>query len=82
MYTIQGKTGDWELVIGLEVHCEILSESKVFSGASAKFGAEQNTQVSFIDAAFPGMLPKVNEKCIEQCVKTGFGLNAKINKYL
>ena len=81
MYTIQGKTGDWELVIGLEVHCEILSESKVFSGASAKFGAEQNTQVSFIDAAFPGMLPKVNEKCIEQCVKTGFGLNAKINKY-
>ncbi len=81
MYTIQGKTGDWELVIGLEVHCEILSESKVFSGASAKFGAEQNTQVSFIDAAFPGMLPKVNEKCIEQCVKTGFGLNAQINKY-
>lgn len=81
MYTIQGKTGDWELVIGLEVHCEILSESKVFSGASAKFGAEQNTQVSFIDAAFPGMLPKVNEKCIEQCVKTGFGLNAKINKH-
>ena len=55
MYTIQGKTGDWELVIGLEVHCEILSNSKVFSGASASFGAEQNTQVSFIDAAFPGM---------------------------
>ena len=81
MYTIQGKTGNWELVIGLEVHCEILSESKVFSGASAKFGAEQNTQVSFIDAAFPGMLPKVNQKCIEQCVKTGFGLNAKINTY-
>lgn len=81
MYTIQGKTGDWELVIGLEVHCEILSRSKVFSGASAAFGAEQNTQVSFIDAAFPGMLPKVNEKCIEQCVKTGFGLNATINKY-
>lgn len=81
MYTIQGKTGAWELVIGLEVHCEILSQSKVFSGASAKFGAEQNTQVSFIDAGFPGMLPKVNAKCIEQCVKTGFGLNAKINKF-
>ncbi len=81
MYTIQGKTGDWELVIGLEVHCQILSKSKVFSGASAEFGAEQNTHVSFIDAGFPGMLPKVNEKCIEQCVKTGFGLNAKINKY-
>ena len=81
MYTIQGKTGDWELVIGLEVHCQILSKAKVFSGASAEFGAEQNTHVSFIDAGFPGMLPKVNEKCIEQCVKTGFGLNAKINTF-
>ena len=81
MYTIKGKTTDWELVIGLEVHCEILSNAKVFSGASAVFGGEQNTHVSFIDAGFPGMLPKVNEKCIEQCVKTGMGLNAKINKY-
>lgn len=81
MYTIKGKTTDWELVIGLEVHCEILSNAKVFSGASAVFGGEQNTHVSFIDAGFPGMLPKVNEKCIEQCVKTGLGLNAKINKY-
>ena len=81
MYTIQGKNNDWELVIGLEVHCEILSNAKVFSGASAVFGGEQNTHVSFIDAGFPGMLPKVNEKCIEQCVKTGLGLNAKINKY-
>ena len=81
MYTIEGKTGNWELVIGLEVHCEILSNAKVFSGASAVFGGEQNTHVSFIDAGFPGMLPKVNEKCIEQCVKTGMGLNAKINKY-
>ena len=81
MYTIEGKTGKWELVIGLEVHCEILSKSKVFSGASATFGGEQNTQVSFIDAGFPGMLPKVNEYCIEQCVKTGMGLNAVINKY-
>ena len=81
MYTIKGKTTDWELVIGLEVHCEILSNAKVFSGASAVFGGEQNTHVSFIDAGFPGMLPKVNEKCIEQCVKTGLGLNAQINKY-
>ena len=81
MYTIHGQTTDWELVIGLEVHCEILSNAKVFSGASAVFGGEQNTHVSFIDAGFPGMLPKVNEKCIEQCVKTGMGLNAKINKY-
>ena len=81
MYTIQGKNNDWELVIGLEVHCEILSNAKVFSGASAVFGGEQNTHVSFIDAGFPGMLPKVNEKCIEQCVKTGLGLNAQINKY-
>ena len=81
MYTIQGKNNDWELVIGLEVHCEILSNAKVFSGASAVFGGEQNTHVSFIDAGFPGMLPKVNEKCIEQCVKTGLGLNAKVNKY-
>ena len=80
-YTIKGKTTDWELVIGLEVHCQIISNSKVFSGASATFGAEQNTHVSFVDAAFPGMLPVVNEKCIEQCVKTGLGLNAIINKY-
>ncbi len=80
-YTIKGQTGDWELVIGLEVHCQIISKSKVFSPSSAVFGGEQNTHVSFIDAAFPGMLPVVNEKCIEQCVKTGMGLNAKINKY-
>ena len=80
-YIIKGNTTDWELVIGLEVHCQIISNSKVFSGASATFGAEQNTHVSFIDAAFTGMLPVVNEKCIEQCVKTGLGLNAVINKY-
>ena len=80
-YTIKGKTGDWEIVVGLEVHCQIISNSKVFSGASAKFGANPNANVSFVDAAFPGMLPVVNEKCIEQCVKTGMGLNAVINKY-
>ena len=80
-YIIEGKTGNWELIVGLEVHCQIISESKVFSGASAKFGGEQNTQVSLIDAGFPGMLPVVNQKCIEQSVKTGLGLNAVINKY-
>ena len=81
MYIIKGKTTDWELVIGLEVHCEIISESKVFSGAPVLFGGEQNTQANFVDAAFPGMLPVLNEKCVEQCVKTGIGLNATINKY-
>jgi len=81
MYTIKGKDAEWELVIGLEVHCQIISESKVFSGASTKVGAEQNTHVSFVDAAFPGMLPVLNGKCVEQCVKTGMGLNAKINLY-
>ncbi len=80
-YIIKGETQDWELIVGLEVHCQILSKSKVFSGASAEYGAEQNTHVSFIDAGFPGMLPVVNKKCIEQSVKTGLGLNAKINKY-
>ncbi|MBR4926691.1 MAG: Asp-tRNA(Asn)/Glu-tRNA(Gln) amidotransferase subunit GatB [Alphaproteobacteria bacterium] len=81
MYTIKGNTSDWELVIGLEVHCQIISKSKVFSGASAEFGAEQNTHVSLVDAAMPGMLPVLNEECIRQSVKTGLGLNAKINKY-
>ncbi len=80
-YIINGKTTDWELVIGLEVHCQIISNSKVFSGASAEFGAEQNTHVSLVDAAFPGMLPVLNKKCIEQSVKTGVGLNAVINNY-
>ena len=80
-YTLTGKTGEWEVIIGLEVHCQIISQSKVFSSASTKFGATQNTNVSFIDAGFPGMLPVLNEKCIEQCVRTGLGLNAKINKY-
>ncbi len=80
-YIIEGKTGNWELIVGLEVHCQIISNSKVFSGASATFGGEQNTQVSLIDAGFPGMLPVVNKKCIEQSIKTGLGLNAVINKY-
>ncbi len=76
---IAGATGDWELVIGLEVHAQISSKSKLFSGASTKFGAEPNSNVSLVDAAMPGMLPVINEFCIEQAVRTGLGLKAKIN---
>jgi len=79
MSMIQGKTGEWEVVIGLEVHAQVIAESKLFSGAATAFGAEPNTQVSLVDAAMPGMLPVLNEKSIEQAVKTGLGLNAKIN---
>ncbi len=76
---IKGQTGDWEIVIGMEVHAQVLSKSKLFSGASTEFGAEPNSQVSFIDAGMPGMLPVINEKCVEQAVRTGLGLKAKIN---
>jgi len=76
---IKGMTGEWEVVIGMEVHAQILSDSKLFSGASTAFGAEPNTQVSFVDAAMPGMLPVINRKCVEQAVRTGLGLKAKIN---
>jgi aspartyl-tRNA(Asn)/glutamyl-tRNA(Gln) amidotransferase subunit B len=76
---IEGRTGAWEIVIGLEVHAQVTSQSKLFSGASATFGAAPNDQVSFVDAGFPGMLPVINQYCVEQAVKTGFGLNAKIN---
>ena len=79
MYTITGTTGEWEVVIGLEVHAQVKSKAKLFSGSSTEFGAEPNQQVSFIDAAMPGMLPVLNEFCVEQAVKTGLGLNAKIN---
>jgi len=79
--TIRGETGDWEMVIGLEVHAQIVSESKLFSGAATAFGAEPNTQVSFVDAALPGMLPVINEYCVEQAVRTGLGLKAQINRY-
>jgi len=78
-YVIQGETGDWELVIGLEVHAQVTSNSKLFSGAATNFGAEPNTQVSLVDAAMPGMLPVINEKCVEQAVRTGLGLKAQIN---
>jgi len=76
---LKGETGEWEIVIGMEVHAQVLSNSKLFSGASTEFGAEPNSQVSFIDAGFPGMLPVINEKCVEQAVRTGLGLKAKIN---
>lgn len=76
---ISGATGEWEVVIGLEVHAQIKTEAKLFSGASTKFGAEPNSSVSFVDAAMPGMLPVLNEKCVEQAIKTGLGLKSKIN---
>ena len=76
---IEGNTGPWEIVIGLEVHAQIISESKLFSGSSTAFGADPNTQVSLIDAAFPGMLPVLNRACIRQAIRTGLGLNAEIN---
>jgi aspartyl-tRNA(Asn)/glutamyl-tRNA(Gln) amidotransferase subunit B len=75
---IAGRTGEWETVIGLEVHAQVISKAKLFSGAATDFGAEPNTQVSPVDAAFPGMLPVINRFCVEQAVKTGLGLNAEI----
>ncbi len=78
---IQGATGDWEIVIGLEVHAQISSKAKLFSGASAEFGGEPNTHVSLVDAAMPGMLPVINRFCVEQAIRTGLGLKAKINTH-
>src|SRR6202012_4879671 len=75
------ETGDWEIVIGMEVHAQVLSNSKLFSGASAAFGAEPNSQVSFVDAGMPGMLPVINEYCVSQAVKSGLGVKAKINPH-
>jgi aspartyl-tRNA(Asn)/glutamyl-tRNA(Gln) amidotransferase subunit B len=79
-YTIKKNQNEYEVVIGLEVHAQVLSDSKLFSSSPTKFGAEPNTQVSLVDAAFPGMLPVINEFCIKQAIKTGVGLKAKINK--
>src|ERR1700682_3805145 len=76
---IKGATGDWEMVIGLEVHAQVTSNSKLFSGASTEFGGEPNSHVSLVDAAMPGMLPVINEFCVQQAVRTGLGLNAQIN---
>src|SRR5215469_16293574 len=79
MSLIKGESGDWEVVIGLEVHAQVISNAKLFSGAATAFGAEPNSQVSLIDAAFPGMLPVINKHCVEQAVKTGLGIEAEIN---
>ncbi|MEI7872809.1 MAG: Asp-tRNA(Asn)/Glu-tRNA(Gln) amidotransferase subunit GatB [Alphaproteobacteria bacterium] len=79
MSLIKGETGDWEIVLGLEVHAQVISEAKLFSGAPTTFGADPNTQVSLVDAAMPGMLPVINERCVEQAVRTGLGLNAQIH---
>src|ERR1700709_1061537 len=76
---IKGSTGEWEMVIGLEVHAQATSRSKLFSGAATEFGGEPNTHGSLVDAAMPGMLPVINEECVRQAVRTGLGLNAKIN---
>ncbi|MDR1366019.1 MAG: Asp-tRNA(Asn)/Glu-tRNA(Gln) amidotransferase subunit GatB [Holosporales bacterium] len=78
-YTPALYKGNWEVVIGMEVHAQVISQSKLFSGASTTFGAEPNSQVSFVDAAFPGMLPVINTFCVDQAIKTGLGLNAEIN---
>jgi aspartyl-tRNA(Asn)/glutamyl-tRNA(Gln) amidotransferase subunit B len=80
-YRIQGATGEWEVVIGLEVHAQVTSNAKLFSGASTEFGAEPNTQVSLVDAAMPGMLPVLNGECVRQAVRTGMALEAQINAW-
>ena len=76
---IKGQTGDWEVVIGMEIHAQVTSKSKLFSGASTAFGGEPNSQVSLVDVGMPGMLPVINEECIRQAIRTGLGLNATIN---
>lgn len=78
---IKGETGDWEIVIGMEVHAQVIAKSKLFSGAATDFGGAPNSQVSLVDAAMPGMLPVLNEHCVEQAVRTGLGLNSQINLY-
>ena len=78
-YTLEGSTGTWEVICGLEIHAQVQSQSKLFSGAATAFGAPPNSQVSFVDAGFPGMLPVINAECIAQAVRTGLGLNAQIN---
>src|SRR6201997_2091949 len=75
----KGSTGDWEVVIGMEIHAQVTSKSKLFSGASTAFGGEPNSHVSLLDAGMPGMLPVINEECVRQAVRTGLGLKAVIN---
>ena len=79
-YRVHGETGEWEVVVGLEVHAQVTSNAKLFSGAATTFGAEPNTQVSLVDAAMPGMLPVINGECVRQAVRTGLALGAEINK--
>ena len=76
---IKGATGDWEVVIGMEIHAQVTSELKLFSGASTEFGGAPNSHVSLVDAAMPGMLPVINEECVRQAIRTGLGLKAKVN---
>jgi aspartyl-tRNA(Asn)/glutamyl-tRNA(Gln) amidotransferase subunit B len=78
-YMLEGATGAWEIVVGLEIHAQVISQSKLFSGASATYGGAPNTHVSFVDAGFPGMLPVINQECVAQAVRTGLGLKAQIN---
>ncbi|MFV0294945.1 MAG: Asp-tRNA(Asn)/Glu-tRNA(Gln) amidotransferase GatCAB subunit B, partial [Hyphomicrobiaceae bacterium] len=78
---LKGATGDWEVVIGMEVHAQVNTRAKLFSGASTEFGAEPNSHVSLVDAAMPGMLPVINRECVAQAVRTGLGLKAGINLY-
>ncbi len=80
-YRVLGATGDWEIVVGLEVHAQVTAQSKLFSGAATKFGAEPNSQVSLVDAAMPGMLPVLNGECVRQAVRTGLALGAQINNW-
>src|SRR6476620_8188092 len=76
---IKGSTGDWEVVIGTEIHAQVTSQAKLFSGASTAFGGEPNMHVSLVDAAMPGMLPVINQECVAQAVRSGLGLKARIN---
>ena len=76
---LKGATGDWEMVIGMEIHAQVTSNSKLFSGASSAFGGEPNSHVSLVDAAMPGMLPVINEECVRQAIRSGLGLKAGIN---
>src|SRR5918992_412301 len=76
---LSGATGEWEVVVGMEVHAQVISNAKLFSGASTEFGGEPNAHVSLVDAAMPGMLPVINAECVRQAIRTGLGLNAKVN---
>src|SRR5499425_1302710 len=77
---VAGDKGQWEIIVGLEVHAQVTSQAKLFSGASAAYGGEPNAHVSLVDAAMPGMLPVINKFCVEQAIRTGLGLNAEINR--